>query len=191
MWWIKKAKTLDCSKFVVWLGFFLPKSYGFNTEASHPKEIIWLIFWVFHRGEKRLFPKGNTFGFEWLLYEIMRLLLCLLIIIYEKRRVFCVFFFITVISMYILPRKSTEKSVSYTVYTFCTGLRCSCYMLEIASYINQNFKCKNTHTTCAIFKLGISEAASLLEPYYLTITPHNSIEKDFVLFYPAQHNPSL
>lgn len=38
------------------------------------------------------------------------------------------------------------------------------------------------HTTCTIFKLGISDIPSLLELYYLTLTPQNSIEKDFPFF---------
>lgn len=37
--------------------------------------------------------------------------------------------------------------------------------------------------TCAIFKLGISEIPSLLEPYCLTILPQSSIEKAFVFFF--------
>lgn len=38
------------------------------------------------------------------------------------------------------------------------------------------------HTTCIIFKLGISEVPSPLELYYLTLIPQNSIEKDFPFF---------
>lgn len=175
-------KTLNSTKFG-WI-FSLPKASDFNIEAR---------FKVFHR-DKRLFPKGNTLGFEWLFLKAMWLLHCLLIIIHGKKECFLSPFLVTVISTYTSLWKSTEKSLSYTVHSSHPGVRCSCYIWKITITLIETFKCKNMYTTCMIFKLGISDIPSLSELYNLTIVPQSSMEKRFSFFcfvYPEQHNPCL
>lgn len=114
----------------------------------------------------------------------MWLLHCLLIIIHGKDECFLSPFLITVISMYTSLWKSTEKCLSYTVCTSQTGVRCSCYMWKITITLIKTSKCKNTHTHT--WPVWFSNWASLIFPlvelHYLTITPQNSIEKDFAFF---------
>lgn len=134
------------------------------------------MFKVFHR-DKRLFPKGNTLVFEWLFLKAMWLLHRLLIIIHRKKECFLCPFLITVISTYTSLWKTTEKSLSYTVYSSHPGVRCSCYMWKITITLIKTPKCKKIYTTR--FKLGISDIPCLLALYYLIIVPQSSIEKDF------------
>lgn len=100
----------------------------------------------------------------------MWLLHCLLIIIHWKEECYLPPFLVTVISTYTSLWKSTEKSLSYTVYTSHSGVRCSCYMWKITIILIKTSKCKNSYTICD-FQAGhlwytLSLGAVL--PYYRT-----------------------
>lgn len=148
------------------------------------------MFQVFHR-DKRLFPKGNTLVFEWLFLKVMWLLHCPLIIIHGKEEYFLTPFLVRVISTYTSLEKSTEKSLSYTIYTSHAGVRCSCYMRKITITLIKTSKCKNTYTTCMIFNLGICDIPSVLELYYRIPKQYRERLPFFCFIYPEQHNPCL